>query len=231
MHAMNICPNWFSDIDMVFSFISLIVVFVIALYARKIYKTTQTQSSKHFMYAYYVLTLAFFFKVLTSFTYFHPDNALMIGSAGLSCTTPMVNSGLFVAGLFIFKLLTLAGYYYIIRIIDKNEKITAPFEVLIMFFIFTTVVFSMISDFVFQIAALLMALIISWTYLVNYNQKHNKNTRNVMITFFILAISHFIFLFMTMGSLIYVIAQSVQVIAFIYLFITFFRVLSYGKKK
>ena len=103
--------------------------------------------------------------------------------------------------------------------------------IIILFSFFMITYFSHNSYFVFHLTAMLLLLIVTYHYHLTFRSKKNYNTMLLMISFFMIALSHLLFIFETIQPIYYVVAELFQLFGYFMLLLTFILILKNGKKK
>ncbi|MDD5649544.1 MAG: hypothetical protein PHF86_03890 [Candidatus Nanoarchaeia archaeon] len=227
-------PKWFNGVDCIFEFISSIVLILIASYSLKLYKFNKNKNFKDFSIAFFVLATAFIFKILTNITvYYNVLQTYNVGLLSFTINSVKASSVFYNGGYFLYKLLTLIGFYLLIRIIDKKE-INSLFMI---YFITITCIFSNWAYYIFHTTCLLFVGYITWLYFKSYRQKTcdlcDKKVNNIkypFLAFLVITLSNALFIFIGFNQYVYVIAEYVQLIGYIILLYAFIRVLKYGTK-
>lgn len=228
-------PKWFNGFDCIFEFISAFVLILIASYSWKLYKFNKNKNFKDFSIAFFVLAIAFIFKILTNITvYYNVLETYQSGLLSFTISSIKASSIFYNGGYFFYKLLTLFAFYLLIIIIDKREMNS----LFIIYFITITTIFSNWTYYIFHTTSLLFVGYITWLYFKSYRQKVcdlcDKKANNIkypFLAFLVITISNMLFIFIGFNSYIYVVGEYIQLLGYIILLYAFIRVLKYGTKK
>jgi len=101
---------------------------------------------------------------------------------------------------------------------------------LITYLLFISMLFTTASYLVFHLTAFVLTFLITATYIYRYKETKNPITLSVIISFGLFMLSRLLFIFVGHSPLLYVIAEVVQLVAFLGLLATFIRILYHGKK-
>ena len=137
---------------------------------------------------------------------------------------------LFSMGVSFYHLVHLTGLYMLYCIYQERLIRSDALIVLAAFFIITY--FSHNSYFAFHVMALVVLALITNIYFETYQRNRKNTTLYLMTGFSIIAISQAFFVFKTMASFVYVLAQLIQLVGYIFLLVTIVRVLiPHGKEE
>lgn len=223
-------PAWFSGIDLVIDFVSLLFLLLIAFFAYKFYKINKEKKGYLGMvWGMILLAASLLFKMITyAFIYFS-------GTAGISYYVSqfaphgvVCSQTLFVGVFLLYAFLRIAGLF-ILYAMYQNFKSKA-YYVLIAYFVIIVLLLSSGLYYVLHLTLLLLSVLIALSYYDIYKKNHLTNTKRVATSFFILALAQLIFLFAIFHSSVYIASEIVQLAGYLVLLITFILVLRYGKK-
>jgi len=223
-------PAWFSGIDLVIDFVSLLFLLLIAFFAYKFYKINKEKKGYLGMvWGMILLAASLLFKMVSyAFIYFP-------GAAGISYYTNqfaphgiMCSQTLFLGGFLLYAFLRIAGLFILYAMYQKFKS--KSYYVLIVYLILLVLLLSSSLYYVLHLTLMLLSILIALSFYDIYKKNHYPNTKRVAISFFILALAQLIFLFAIFHSLVYVISEIVQLAGYLVLLITFILVLRYGKK-
>ncbi len=217
MYQLGITPEWFQEIDTLFEAISILATFIIALAAYKFYKLSGEGRYKWFSASFFLIALAYFFKILTNlFVYNEEQVRQTLG--GYTYVVNYIHEYYYIEvfGTLAFRFLMLVGLFGLYYIITRcQDRKTIPFVVFLMFF---TTIFSTIQYFAFHLTAALILGLIVWQYYDLYKkQKKTFSICNPIVAFGILFLSQIIFSLLFLTPKMYVIAEIVQLFGFLLL--------------
>ncbi|MGV8161845.1 MAG: hypothetical protein ACP5N2_00755 [Candidatus Nanoarchaeia archaeon] len=224
-------PQWFSGPDFIIDLISVVILFMIGFFAWKFYSLNKS-NKKHLLLfiSLVVLGASFIFKILTYLilysTTFEVEIFDMFGQL-IYYLEP--NNFYFSISFIIYAVLTLIGFYLLYSIYDS--KISSSTSLLMFYFILVISLFSENAYLFTHLTAFLLSILITYALWRNYKKNKLNSTRNLTLSFGILAFSRIFFIMASFYSSMYVLGELIQLIGFIMLLLTFISVLKNGKKK
>lgn len=222
-------PQWFYGKDIVIDIFSLIVLLLIAYFAFNYYRINKNKKNLILASAFTMIGLSFFFKILTNFTiYYHVLETKRIGFITFTYNTVKPSDTLFIVGFLIFRLLMLIGFYMVYSLYKKQPKTNI---LLIAYLLIVSTYYSVNAYYIFHLTALILHATISWELYKNYQKTQVDTARLLMISFFMITLSHMAFIYIGYYHVLYVLAEIIQAIAYTLLLITFIQVLTHAKKK
>ncbi len=230
MFRILFSPKWFYGKDILIDIFSVLVLSLIAMFSIKYYKMDKS-NKKYLWFAWSFILLAgsFVAKILTNFTiYYHTVNTKTIGLFTFTYNTVSVSNILFVSGFFMYIFFTLIGIIGLYLIYNKVPKSS----IFILLFLAAVITYFSSHDyFVFHLTSFMLLLIISLKYLEHYNNNEKRVSKILMISFFIITFSQFLFIFIGISEAFYVAAEIIQLTGYLLLLRTFIGVIKNGKKK
>ena len=225
-------PAWFYGKDLIFDAISTIVLFLISYFSFRCYRIAKEKKTHLYLsISFLMMALAFIAKIIVNYgLYFmnigqYAANIIQLTQPRLwSSTAP------YTLGVLVFRMFTLFGLYLLYRISEK-KGISWSDHAVMVYLIAILVYFTQNLYYVFHATALVLLCFIVYNYMKLYLKNKNINTKTLAVSFGLLALSHAIFFFMRFDFRLYVIAEAIQLIAFIILLVMFIMVLNHGKKK
>lgn len=219
-------PKWFFGKDIVIDAISIAVLLLIALFSLRYYKMSGKKSYLHFFFALVLMGVSFAFKIITNFTlYYQTPVTKNLGIFILTYTAVKETHILFIVGFLMYRLLMLLGLYILYSMYIKQEGMNA---FLIIYLIMVSTYFSSSAYYLFYITSLIFLAMVTIHYYQNYKKSHQSKL--LLYSFGTITISQAIFVFVRLSAVLYVVAEIVQLIGYLGLFITLLQVLKYGKK-
>jgi hypothetical protein len=126
-------------------------------------------------------------------------------------------------GFLIYALLTLFGFYLLYALSSKDELSMNYF--IIAYFILISTYFTRFTYSIIYITAFIFVTALSRRYYLQYKKSNYKNTLFLCISFSIISLSQFVFIFTSTNHMLYVIAEYIQLIGYLFLLYTFVMVL------
>ena len=102
--------------------------------------------------------------------------------------------------------------------------------ILFIYFILAITYFSISQYFLFHLTSLFLLFFITYAYFKNYFKNKKKNSQFLAISFAIIGLSQLIFIFIPFHSMVYVIAELIQLGGYILLLLSFLGVIKNIKK-
>lgn len=222
-------PKWFYGIDSIIEFIAIIVSVLLVYYSYKCFKLTKENKYLYFSTAFLSITLAFIAKIIGTLAIYKPAiTRTAVGSTihqTFTGITPYyINALAFVAYIFFMLLGFMILFLIISRLRWSNQRVL----VLLVYFVFLATWISVIHYQLFYLTSFVLLLLITYSYYNNYIEIKSAKARFVTIAFGILLISQAFFIFVIYSRTIYVLAELIQLLGFVYLLIPF--VLIFKKK-
>ena len=221
-------PNWFLAPDVlinVFSFLILITFFILCI---KSYNVNKKKGILYLGVGFAFIALGQLAITMTKFVlYYHTTFANAIGNALInsnivSSVNVVYNLSIFLNGLF-----TLIGLYVIYRLPQKEKSIKDI--LLILYFILLSLFISSDVYYIFHISALMLFLLISYSYYTIYKKNKFSNTLILSISFGILAVSQLLFT-ISQANVITVLADLLELGSYITLLVLIIRILKHGNE-
>ncbi len=215
-------PEWFYGFDSIIELIAVMVSVLLVYYSYKCYKLTKENRYLYFSTAFLSLTFAFIAKIIGILAIYKPIiTRSAVGSTihetFTSLTPYSINALAFVAHIFFILL----GFMILFLIISKlrwsNQRVIA----LLIYFVFLATWISVIHYQLFYLTSFVLLLLITYSYYNNYMQVKNYKARLVLTAFGILLVSQAFFVFAIYSGIIYVLAELIQLLGFVYLLIPF----------
>ena len=224
MFRLFFTPGWFNGVDILFDAVSILVALSICLYSFRLYSISRENKFGYFSLAFFAIAGSLFFKILTNANnYFTP-----VRDAALDVLRPLVMSDLrytqlfYRSGFFLHMALMLGGLLLIYFISQKSRQRLKVFHevsqiALFVYFVILVSIFSNFKYFVFYLTSSVLLSLIVLNYYKNYLNKRTSNAWLVMAAFFVLLVSHLLFIFVFVNSSLYVVAEAGQLLAFLLL--------------
>ena len=222
-------PSWFLAPDVVinvFSFLILLTFFILCI---KSYKLNKNKGIFYLGVGFASIALGQLAITMTKFVlYYHTTVAGAIGNAIIKynivgSVNVVYNLSIFLNGLF-----TLIGLYVIYRLPQKEKSIKDL--LLILYFVLLSIFISSDIYYIFHISALMLFLLISYSYYTIYKKNKFSNTLILSVSFCVLAVSQLLFT-ISQANVITVIADLLELGSYITLLVLIVRILKHGEKK
>jgi len=222
-------PEWFYGFDSIIELIAVIISVLLVYYSYKCFKLTKENKYLYFSTAFLSLTFAFIAKIIGTLAIYKPEiTRTALGSSihqtftGL--TPSYINALTFIPYIFFTLLGFMILFLIISRLTWKNQRVVA----LLIYFLFLAIWISVIHYQLFYLTSFVLLLLITYSYYQNYKEIKSENARFVVIAFGILLVSQAFFVFVIYSRIIYVLAELIQLLGFVYLLIPF--ILIFKKK-
>jgi hypothetical protein len=235
MYRLFFTPTWFNGWDLVFEGVGLIIALLIAGYSWKVYRLSKENKYGYFSFAFVLVSLAFFFKIMTQgLIYYIP-----LRNAATGMLAPVVGMGssginyseLFFRGGFLLYMMTMLGAWLLIFFVSqkKSGRLKSYYEVSqIALFVYLAVLISVVSNFkhfVFYLTSAVILGMIVLNYYKNFlNTNKSTNALLVMDSFLFILISQFFFVFVFLWRELYVLGEVFMLMGFLLLLYTFRKI-------
>ena len=222
-------PDWFTGIDLIIDFFSLVVLAMISIYAFKVYNLYPKKTFKAIGWAMSLIAGSFLFKIITYSVFYLRDNfslsyrVLSYSTHGFFCT-----EGSLVTLYFIYALIDIIGLFVFLMVYQKNKSL--PVSILTIYLIVLSLIMSSNVYYLFHLTSFVILILISSTLLLKFKKNKSKQTQKLFFSFSIITMSHVFFLISSLTPIIYVLGELVLLIGYIGLLWTFESVLHNGKK-
>lgn len=222
-------PDWFLGTDVLIEIFSFAVLLTFFFLCVRSYKLTKNKSTFYLGAGFLAIALAEIFTILTKLILFY-DTTFTQQIGQMIVTYQVVKSVdiFYYVGFFLHKLFTLLGFYIIYKI--PSKKGTTEDYVIGVCFILISAAFSQIFYHVFHLTVLVLLGLIIYNYSKIYKKNKLKNTKMLLIAFWILAISQ-VLLCLSLLQIVYVFGQILQLVSYITLLILIIQIRKHGKEK
>ncbi|MBM3228737.1 hypothetical protein FJZ20_02550 [Candidatus Pacearchaeota archaeon] len=229
MVKIVLTPEWFCGTDVFIELFSFIVLFLFLFLAIKNYKLNKNKKLLYLGLGFGLIALAQLASIITKLVlYYDIGPSQAIGQAII--TTQFLSSVdiFYYAGFFFYRFLTLAGFYAIYRLPQK--RLLWGDYALVGFFILLSALLSNEFFYLFHLTSFYLLLLIISAYSNIYKKNKFLNTKILITAFGILALSQIIYLFSKIG-IIYVVANTLELVSYLILLFLIVRIFKHGKKK
>jgi hypothetical protein len=224
MHMLKFVfsPRWFYGIDCISAVLALIITLLIAAFSYKIYKFCKDKKYKYLTLSFLTLSASFFFKLLTNVTVYYDvtkekmQEGLVLTYSVLESSDLLVSLG-FIGHRFLFLAGFMGLFYLLYQHRDKKLLIIMTWLILLATW------FSLSNYFFFHSTAILFLALLFWYYYracQTSPKKKRRSQKDVMFTFWFLAMSQLAYLFVSVSLHLYALAEILQLIGFLLLLFT-----------
>jgi len=225
-------PKWFYGFDSVIELIAVIVCVLLVYYSYKCFKLTKENKYLHFSIAFLSLTFAFIAKIISTLAIYRPTiTRTALGSSihrtFTGITPSYINSFALIAHTFFILLGFMILFLIISRLTWKNQRVV----VLLVYFVFLATWISFIHIQMLYLTSFILLLLITYSYYINYKEIKSRKAGFVVVAFGMLLISQAFFVFAVYSGTIYVLAELLQLLGFVYLLIPFILIFKKKPKK
>lgn len=222
MVQLLVGPEWFYGLDTLFETFSIIVSFLVAILAYKVYKLTSQKKYLNFCLAFLMIAAALSFKIISNFVVFYKTvEKSFYGLFTITYTHSFDFINL--AALYLFRFLFLIAFMMILANVlnIKDKRIIA----LLWFFAALAVIFSNFAYFEFHLVLALIIGFISHHFFKNYSEKKRKSALLVMLSFLAIFLSQLMFIVYIYDKTFYVMAETFQLVGFLFLLLAYLIIL------
>jgi len=224
-------PPWFYGKDIAIDILSAVVVLLIGFFSFRNFSLDK-KNKRHFILggAFVLLGLSFIIKILTDVLSHRQDwlsRPFWLSILGKDIITSYTL--LSAIGFLLFAILTLFGFYILYALSSKDEL--SMNYVIIAYLILVSTYFTRFTYFILYLTAFIFLLALSRRYFISYTKNKYQNTLFLCISFSIITLSQFVFIFTNSNPVLYVLAELIQLIGYLFLLYTFVMVLRNAKKK
>lgn len=222
-------PDWFLGTDVLIEIFSFVILSLFFYFSIKAYKLTKNKNSLLLGGAFLLIALAELATIFTKLVlYYDTSFAQNIGQAVVTYNVVQSVDVFYYIGFFFHKLLTLIGFYIIYRI-PLKRRLSGDL-ILILAFLVIAALFSQGFYYLFHITALILLALIIKNYCDVCKKNKSRNTKMLIASFSMLALSQILFIISKIGIL-YAAAQIIQLVSYLTLLILIIRIVKHGKKK
>jgi len=222
-------PDWFLGTDVLIEVFSFIILSLFFYYSIKAYKLSRNKNSLFLGGAFLLIALAELATIFTKLIlYYDTSFSQTIGKAIVTYSVVQSVDIFYYVGFFFHKLLTLVGLYVIYRL-PLKRRLSGDI-ILVLAFLVIAALFSQGFYYLFHVSALLLLILIINNYCGIYKENRSDNTKMLIISFSMLALSQVLFIISEIGVL-YAAAQVIQLVSYLTLLILIIRIVKHGKKK
>jgi len=217
-------PSWFFGIDSLFELVTVVVAMLVALYAHKVYKLTKEKRYRFFSYAFLLISVSYIIKILMDVSVYYPTTQIFkIGIFTVITHTFARLDAFYAVGYFVLRFLLLLGLLGIFLVLERKED--RKYAFLLIYLAFVSALFGNYLYHIFHITTSLLLLLIFVYFYNNYMNYKSRNSFFVASSFFLIFVSQLIFIALSLHPVLYVVAESVQLLGYLLLLFTFVSIL------
>lgn len=218
-------PPGFYGKDIAIDILSAIVVLLIGLFSfRNFFLDKRNKKHMFLGVAFVLLGLSFIVKILTNVLSHAQEWSAKQSLLSIFGRDIMTSYSIIPAtGFLLYALLTLFGFYIIYALSSKDEL--SMNYVIIAYFILISTYFTRFTYFILYLTAFIFLFALSRRYFLEYKKNKYKNTIFLCISFSIITLSQFAFIFTATNHVLYVLAEYIQLAGYLFLLYTFIMVL------
>tara|TARA_Y100000310_G_scaffold250842_1_gene257204 strand:+ start:2125 stop:2850 length:726 start_codon:yes stop_codon:yes gene_type:complete len=225
-------PKWFYGFDSIIELIAIVVSILLVFYSYKCFKLTKENRYLYFSTAFFSLTLAFIAKIIGTWAIYKPQvTRTAVGSSIHQTFTGLTPFYINALSLIVYSFFSLLGFMILFLIISKLKWNNQRVIILLVYFVFIATWLGAIHFQLFYITSFVLLFLITYSYYQNYREIRNEKAKLVVIAFGMLLVSQAFFVFIVYSRTIYVLAEIVQLLGFVYLLIPFILIFRKKPKK
>jgi len=223
-------PSWFFAPDVIIDIFSFFVLLSFTIISLKYYKISNNKSILYLGISFLLITLGEFFEIILNVKLyydlvntFHLGNIIVVSQV----TKPfaLFNSAIS----FFYGLFLLSGFYFMYYSLRDSRSKSDNF--ITIFFIILITILTQNAHYFFHLTLTVFVSFILLNYWRAYKKTHSFNSKILFIAFLILLISYFVMIFIMINSFVYVIANFMQLVAFVLLLYLIVRIYKHDKPR
>jgi hypothetical protein len=223
-------PRWFYGIDSSFEVASIFVTLLIAIASYRFYKFSKEVRYKYFAWSLLAIAISFAAKILTNINvYYSVLEHRTIGFLQITFTTIRYSDIFEIAGFTTYRFLTLLGFLGLFSLLQKN--VDKRQFILLSYCFFIISVFSTSWYYLFHLTLALLLLFICMHYLDHYRKQRIRQSRLIFVALLMILVSHIVSVFVEANLMLYVVAESLQLLGFLVLLYSFYTLKHDQKNK
>ncbi len=225
-------PEWFYGFDSIIELIAIIVSVLLVYYSYRCFKLTKENKYLYFSTAFLSITFAFTAKIIGTLAIYKPTiTRTPIGSTIHQAFTSLTPYSINAIALIMHFFFMLLGFMILFLIISKLSWKNKIVIALLAYFFLIATWLSIVHYQLFYATSFALLLLITYSYYQNYREIKNEKARFVTIAFGILLVSQAFFIFVIYSRIVYVLAELIQLLGFVYLLIPFILIFKKKPKK
>ena len=225
-------PKWFYGLDSIIEAVAAIVCMLLVYYSYKCFRLTRENRYLYFSTAFSSLTIAFIAKIFGTLAIYKPIiTRTTIGSTIHETFGRLTPTDINAIALIVHFFFILLGFMILFLIYSRlkwrNQRVVA----LMLYFVFIATWLGIVHYQMFYFTSFVLLLLITYSYYKNYKDIKTWKARFVLFSFGILLLSQAFFIFVIYSRTIYVLAELLQLLGFVYLLIPFMLIFRKKPKK
>lgn len=225
-------PKWFYGLDSIIEAVASIVCMLLVYYSYKCFRLTRENKYLYFSTAFSSLTIAFIAKIFGTLAIYKPIiTRTTIGSTIHETFGRLTPTDINAIALIVHFFFILLGFMILFLIYSRlkwrNQRVVA----LLLYFVFIATWLGIVHYQMFYFTSFVLLLLITYSYYKNYKEIKTWKARFVLFSFGILLLSQAFFIFVIYSRTIYVLAELLQLLGFVYLLIPFILIFRKKPKK
>ncbi len=230
MLRLILSPTWFLAPDISIDFFSFCVLVAFAIISIKYYNFSKNKNFLWLGISFLLISIGELCMIVMNLGLYY-DFTVVQKAGGMIITSHIVKSidWIYYVGFFLHRFLVMLGFYFIYYTTKRNKS--GIEHLLIGYFIIIAAIFTDNANHLFNITVTLLVAIIFFNYIQIYKKTKHGNTKILSFAFLLVLISYLIMIFATINGTIYVVANLIQLAAFIIFLYLIIRIYKYGNKK
>ena len=223
-------PDWFLNFDVLIESFGFMILGLLFLFAVQAYTLSKKKSVLYLGFGFLLIALGELSTVFTKLILYY-DSSVTSGIGEAIITKGFISSIdiFYYTGFFFHNLLILLGLYVIYKLPDVRKKSDPADFALTLYLIFMIVILSNSIYYLYHLTAFIILALIVRDYVRIYIGNKSKNSPFLISAFSLLAVSQIMFIF-SFVDVIYVLAQTLQIISYMILLILMVKITQNGKK-
>jgi hypothetical protein len=223
MAYVFVSPSWFFNYSIILEVIFAVITLIVSYYAFKVYRLTETKTTKLFSTAFVFICLSYVIQSMLNIIILWKLDDQVVSLINLRDVALLNLFGLYAHALFFIIGLIILAY---VNFKTDNIKILFLMVALMIASIFFTPNKLMLF---YMLSAIILAFIV-FSYFLNYVRHKTPNTMLVLIAMIFLLFAALHYLFAVEQEIYYVIGHVLEFIAYSMILTNLLLILNHGKK-
>ena len=229
MVRIVLTPEWFIGKDILIELFSFLVLIAFVILAYRYYKISGRRKIFYLGTGFGLVALAQLATILTKIPlYYNFGPVTQVGEAIVTNNLASSVDFFYYTGFFFHRFLTLLGFYMIYRLPRPRRSVGDYMAVL--YFILISSLLSRDIFYIYHLTALFILILIVEKYSWVYKENKLFNTRVLMVSFGVLALSQLIFVLSDIDVL-FAVANTIELVSYSIFLALIIRIWKHGKKK
>jgi len=229
MVRIVLTPEWFIGKDVMIELFSFLVLIAFFILAYRYYKINNRRRIFYLGVGFGLVALAQLATILTKLPLYYDFKPVsQIGKAIITSNLITSLDFFYYTGFFFYRFLTLLGFYMIYRL-PRDRKSVGDYMV-VLYFILISSLLSREIFYIFHLTALFILILIVEKYALVYKENRFFNTKVLIVSFSLLALSQLIFVLSNIDIL-FALANTIELISYSVFLALIIRIWKHGKKK